>query len=323
MPMMCYIRGIFWACLCNPEHPVTVIPYGHGRYEWKMQFDPDLDFVDEDYFLTFLERWINTDKLSVERTRVCDYQAGVAYAWQQGRVFLLGGAVHQFAPYTHLDTSASLQDVWNLGWKLAMVINQLTDEALLDSYESERQPLTADWMTKSAAFQQTLRGISTDNPLVAGNANGNSLHNDMLQPDYSAGFRAKGQTVTVGELFPNPKVHRCSGELVQLHQVIGNRFAVLGLNKNPVEYISAHSQWRGLWDSLDTQFIWIVEPGVTMCLSGDNFTTLKDSEGKITDWLHAHKAEFVVLRPDRYVYGVYYRDLSKAERHLIPELSIQ
>ena len=37
--------------------------------------------------------------------------------------------------------NTGIQDAWNLGWKLALVIRGVADEALLDSYEPERWPV--------------------------------------------------------------------------------------------------------------------------------------------------------------------------------------
>jgi hypothetical protein len=37
--------------------------------------------------------------------------------------------------------NTGIQDAWNLGWKLALVLRGVADEALLDSYEPERWPV--------------------------------------------------------------------------------------------------------------------------------------------------------------------------------------
>ena len=37
--------------------------------------------------------------------------------------------------------NTGIQDAWNLGWKLALVVRGVADEALLDSYEPERWPV--------------------------------------------------------------------------------------------------------------------------------------------------------------------------------------
>ncbi|KAJ9496598.1 hypothetical protein H2202_007970 [Exophiala xenobiotica] len=54
------------------------------------------------------------------------------------RVFLVGDAVHAHTPTMGAGMNVSIQDSFNLGWKLAMVIKGLAKPDLLDTYQSER-----------------------------------------------------------------------------------------------------------------------------------------------------------------------------------------
>jgi 2-polyprenyl-6-methoxyphenol hydroxylase-like FAD-dependent oxidoreductase len=65
----------------------------------------------------------------------------VSNSFQSGRVLLGGDAVHLFTPTGGLGYNTAVEDAVNLGWKLAAVLNELADPALLDSYEVERRPL--------------------------------------------------------------------------------------------------------------------------------------------------------------------------------------
>ncbi|MCI0570669.1 MAG: FAD-dependent monooxygenase [Myxococcaceae bacterium] len=58
-----------------------------------------------------------------------------------GRVFLAGDAAHVHSPAGAQGMNTGIQDAWNLGWKLALVVRGIADEALLDSYEAERWPI--------------------------------------------------------------------------------------------------------------------------------------------------------------------------------------
>lgn len=58
-----------------------------------------------------------------------------------GRVFLAGDAAHLFTPTGGMGYNTSIDDVVNLGWKLAAVIRGEAPPALLDSYERERRPM--------------------------------------------------------------------------------------------------------------------------------------------------------------------------------------
>ncbi len=63
----------------------------------------------------------------------------VAEKFQQGRVFLLGDAVHLFTPTGGLGYNTAIEDAVNLGWKLAARLNRWGGTALLASYETERR----------------------------------------------------------------------------------------------------------------------------------------------------------------------------------------
>lgn len=65
----------------------------------------------------------------------------VAESFRKGRVFLAGDAAHLFTPTGGLGYNTAVDDAVNLGWKLAAVTKGWGGEALLDSYEQERQPL--------------------------------------------------------------------------------------------------------------------------------------------------------------------------------------
>jgi 2,4-dichlorophenol 6-monooxygenase len=65
----------------------------------------------------------------------------VAREYRKGRVFLAGDAAHRHPPANGLGTNTSIQDSYNLAWKLAMVLSGSAGAGLLDSYDEERQPV--------------------------------------------------------------------------------------------------------------------------------------------------------------------------------------
>jgi hypothetical protein len=64
-----------------------------------------------------------------------------AARYRDGRVFLAGDAGHIHSPVGAQGMNTGIQDAWNLGWKLALVVAGSADPALLDSYEAERWPV--------------------------------------------------------------------------------------------------------------------------------------------------------------------------------------
>jgi 2-polyprenyl-6-methoxyphenol hydroxylase-like FAD-dependent oxidoreductase len=66
-----------------------------------------------------------------------------AAAYRSGRVLLAGDAAHVHAPDGGQGLNIGVQDAVNLGWKLALVVNQTAPESLLDTYHAERHPVAA------------------------------------------------------------------------------------------------------------------------------------------------------------------------------------
>ena len=64
-----------------------------------------------------------------------------ATRYRSGRIFLAGDAAHIHSPAGAQGMNTGIQDVVNLGWKLALVVSGRAGPALLDTYEQERAPV--------------------------------------------------------------------------------------------------------------------------------------------------------------------------------------
>jgi 2-polyprenyl-6-methoxyphenol hydroxylase and related FAD-dependent oxidoreductases len=79
---------------------------------------------------------------SVSWASVYAMNARLADRYRVGRVFLVGDAAHIHPPTGGQGLNTSVQDAYNLGWKLAAALRG-ADAALLDTYEEERRPVAA------------------------------------------------------------------------------------------------------------------------------------------------------------------------------------
>jgi len=70
-----------------------------------------------------------------------NFRIEVADTYRKGRVFIAGDAAHSHPPYGGHGLNSGLEDVTNLGWKLAAKLQGWGSEALLDTYTEERRPV--------------------------------------------------------------------------------------------------------------------------------------------------------------------------------------
>ncbi|MEW2405460.1 FAD-dependent monooxygenase [Streptomyces griseoviridis] len=90
-------------------------------------------------------------------------RAALADRFRDGRVLLAGDAAHVHSPAGGQGLNTSVQDAYNLGWKLAAVVSGEAPAALLDSYEEERRPIAAGVLGLSTGVHhgQVRRGAAT------------------------------------------------------------------------------------------------------------------------------------------------------------------
>ncbi len=68
---------------------------------------------------------------------------------RRGRVFIMGDAAHRHPPSNGLGSNTSVQDAFNLAWKLAAVLKGQAGDALLDTYSAERAPVAKQIVTRA------------------------------------------------------------------------------------------------------------------------------------------------------------------------------
>ncbi len=106
-------------------------------------------------------------------------RALVAESFGAGRVLLAGDATHLFTPAGGFGMNTGIDDVANLGWKLAAMVQGWGGASLLQTYESERRPIA---LRNTGAARRL--GVSvTEVPIGA-----------AIEADSPEGFAARRET---------------------------------------------------------------------------------------------------------------------------------
>ncbi|MFE5852993.1 FAD-dependent monooxygenase [Streptomyces sp. NPDC056500] len=141
--------ALYW--MCQPGNDYWV---GSGTFicvkpwtEWVLLFmydpaegEPD---ISEEAVLARARTTIGDPSVDVRIKAVSRWEINrvVAREYRKGRAFLVGDAAHRHPPANGLGSNTSIQDSYNLAWKLAAVIHGQAGAELLDSYDQERRPV--------------------------------------------------------------------------------------------------------------------------------------------------------------------------------------
>jgi putative polyketide hydroxylase len=95
-----------------------------------------------DHSAAMIRRAVGIPDLPVKVLGVAPWVASahVAERYRVGRVFLAGDAAHEMPPTGGFGMNTGIQDVQNLAWKMAAVLQGKAAASLLDTYHDERQP---------------------------------------------------------------------------------------------------------------------------------------------------------------------------------------
>ncbi|HVQ13926.1 MAG TPA: FAD-dependent oxidoreductase [Vicinamibacterales bacterium] len=149
--------------------------------------------------------------------------ARLADRYRVGRVFLIGDAAHVHPPTGGQGLNTSVQDAYNLSWKLASVLTGAPD-TLLDSYEEERRPVAAGMLGLSTALLEAhKRGEMRRGRDVS--------QLDLAYPESSLALERPVRTsgLLAGDRAPDAPVRGSAGEQQRLFSLFkGPHWTLLG-----------------------------------------------------------------------------------------------
>ena len=131
--------------------------------------------VSADYLIAAAQRILHPYRLEVKEMpwwSVYEIGQRLATAFDDAepgrmpRVFLAGDACHTHSPKAGQGLNTSVNDTWNLGWKMAHVLRGQANPDLLQTYSAERQDIATQLIDFDRAFAKlfSTKVKSADNP---------------------------------------------------------------------------------------------------------------------------------------------------------------
>jgi 2,4-dichlorophenol 6-monooxygenase len=120
-----------------------VRPWNEWLIVWGYDIDQPPPDVDDEMATRIVHELVGDDTIpvTIRSTSLWGNNKMFATRYRAGRVFCAGDAVHRHPPSNGLGSNTSIQDSYNLAWKLAYVLRGQAGEGLLDSYDAERAPV--------------------------------------------------------------------------------------------------------------------------------------------------------------------------------------
>jgi len=218
----------------------------------------------------------------------------LADRYRIGRVFLVGDSAHVHPPTGGQGLNTSIQDAYNLGWKLAAVLDG-APQSLLDSYEQERRPIAAGVLALSARLLHT-----------GERRRGRESHQlDLGYPDspLTREMRSRDGSLPAGARAPDAPCRGAGGQPTRLFEVFrGPQATLLGYEVGaeapviPYTGLQVRRIGRG----------------------GD----LEDDGGHIRQAYDLEPGDWALVRPDGYVATIVSSDGTQALRDSLSRLGL-
>lgn len=154
-----------------------VRPWNEWLIVWGYDVTAGAPDLTTEYAESIVRRLVGDDEIPVTIKSSAAWTVNEMYAetYANGRVFCAGDATHRHPPSNGLGSNTSIQDAYNLAWKLKLVLDGTAAPKLLDTYTTERAPIGRQIVTRAnksigetAPVFEALDGLSPQTPSSCG-----------------------------------------------------------------------------------------------------------------------------------------------------------
>ncbi len=150
--------------------------------------------------------------------------ARLADRYVSGRVILAGDAAHVHPPTGGQGLNTSVQDAWNLGWKLATVLRGGPD--LLETYEAERREVAAGMLGLSVRLLDAARRDAEMR------RDRTTQQLDIGYPDSPLSLDRRGRGLPAGSRAPDALCRGAGGQALRLFRLFGPYWTLLAFESD-------------------------------------------------------------------------------------------
>ncbi|GHO66604.1 3-(3-hydroxy-phenyl)propionate/3-hydroxycinnamic acid hydroxylase [Ktedonobacter sp. SOSP1-52] len=317
---------------CNPTRPAVTVPAPAQGRRWEFMLhsqEQSEDMLREERIQALIRQsrlaqrhWSAGKPAQISRKAVYTFYATMTSRLAHHRVFLLGDAAHLMPPFGGQGMNSGLRDVHNLCWKVALVLQRRAGQSILASYQGERVPHIREMILFSSTLGRIimptnrvvallrdllLRGVIARIPAFT-----ESLREMRVkpQPRYSHGLilstRLPGFSHIPGSYLPQPQMLTLAHQPLALDDLLGPGFSLIRLA--PEEGLVEDPLQHPAWSRLKPRYITLI-PRLRHVpserLIPPHLTPAYDLDGSLHALFQGRHDLYLLVRPDRYILGVF------------------
>jgi 2,4-dichlorophenol 6-monooxygenase len=271
-----------------------VRPWNEWLIIWGYDISQPRPELTEDQAKGIIRQLVGDPDIAIDLTAISYWTVNNVYAthMQNGRVFVMGDAAHRHPPSNGLGSNTSIQDAFNLAWKLAAVLKGQATPALLDSYSAERAPIAKQIVTRAN------KSIPEFGPIFEALGMDGSFDHDRIQANMAARCDATPDATVQREALRRAIAHKkyeFDAHGVEMNQRYASGAVVTDGQPEPAFSRDAELHYQPTtWPGARLPHVWVYDDAgarhstLDLCGRGQ-FTLLTGIGGEA--WVAAAKAE--------------------------------